>query len=173
LIEEDSMNQSTGTNAETQTETNTETDRIAFIQARWHAEIVDACRVSFLETLSRERPGTFTVDVYDVPGAFEIPLLARRLAKTGRYRAVVASAFVVDGGIYRHDFVAQSVISGLMQAQMEADVPVLSAVLTPHRFHETEEHKAFFLEHFRVKGREVADACLAVVDGSVAAATAA
>lgn len=151
----------------------TETNRIAFIQARWHAEIVDACRIAFLETLSRERPDTFTVDVFDVPGAFEIPLLARRLAKTGRYRAVVASAFVVDGGIYRHEFVAQSVISGLMQAQMEADVPVLSAVLTPHRFHESDEHRAFFLEHFRVKGREVAEACLAVIDDPTPVATAA
>ncbi|WPZ32541.1 6,7-dimethyl-8-ribityllumazine synthase [Thalassobaculum sp. OXR-137] len=152
------MNQST----ETTTTPSPRTGRIAFIQARWHAEIVDACRVSFLESLGRDRPGGFAVDVYDVPGAFEIPLLARRLARSGTYQAVVAAAFVVDGGIYRHDFVAQSVISGLMQAQMEADVPVLSAVLTPHRFHESAEHKAFFLDHFRLKGREVAAACLAV-----------
>lgn len=163
------MNQST----ETQTKSDSTDGRIAFIQARWHAEIVDACRTSFLETLRHDRPGAFAVDVYDVPGAFEIPLLARRLARTGRYRAVVASAFVVDGGIYRHDFVAQSVISGLMQAQMEADVPVLSAVLTPHRFHESAEHRAFFLDHFRLKGREVATACLAVIAGPVPVATAA
>jgi len=147
--------------------TETQPTRIAFIQARWHAEIVDACRIAFLDTLRRERPGAFAIDVFDVPGAFEIPLLARRLARGGDYRAVVASAFVVDGGIYRHEFVAQSVISGLMQAQMDADVPVLSAVLTPHRFHESAEHQAFFLEHFRVKGREVAEACLAVLDGPV------
>ena len=152
------MNQST----ETTTLTSPGSGRIAFIQARWHAEIVDACRVSFLDSLARDRPGVFAVDVYDVPGAFEIPLLARRLARSGDYSAVVACAFVVDGGIYRHDFVAQSVISGLMQAQMDADVPVLSAVLTPHQFHDSAEHRAFFLDHFRVKGREAAAACLAV-----------
>lgn len=163
------MNQST----ETQTKSDSTDGRIAFIQARWHAEIVDACRTSFLETLRHDRPGAFSVDVYDVPGAFEIPLLARRLAKTGRYRAVVASAFVVDGGIYRHDFVAQSVISGLMQAQMDADVPVLSAVLTPHQFHESAEHRAFFLDHFHLKGREVATACLAVMADPAPVATAA
>ncbi|MCR9071283.1 MAG: 6,7-dimethyl-8-ribityllumazine synthase [Alphaproteobacteria bacterium] len=163
------MNQST----ETQTKSDSAGGRIAFIQARWHAEIVDACRTSFLETLEEDRPGAFGVDVYDVPGAFEIPLLARRLARTGRYRAVVASAFVVDGGIYRHEFVAQSVISGLMQAQMDTDVPVLSAVLTPHQFHDSAEHRTFFLDHFRLKGREAAAACLAVVADPVPVATAA
>ena len=175
------MNQSTETTtnspatstATSPASTNKPAGRIAFIQARWHAEIVDACRVSFLETLRRDRPGAFAVDVYDVPGAFEIPLLARRLVRAGTYRAVVAAAFVVDGGIYRHDFVAQSVISGLMQAQMEADLPVLSAVLTPHRFHESAEHQAFFLDHFRLKGREVAAACLAVTAEPVPVAVAA
>ena len=50
-----------------------------------------------------------------------------------------------------------------MQAQLEADVPVLSAVLTPHRFHESEEHRQFFLEHFKMKGGEVARACMAML----------
>lgn len=140
------------------------TQSIAFVQARWHAEIVDQCRLAFLEEIERRGGGRLTVEVFDVPGAFEIPLQARSLARSGRYAAVVASAFVVDGGIYRHDFVAEAVISGLMQAQMESDVPLLSAVLTPHRFHDCEEHRRFFLEHFRVKGREVAEACLAVLD---------
>ena len=102
--------------------------------------------------------------VFDVPGAFEIPLMARTLAKTGKYDAVVGSAFVVDGGIYRHDFVADAVLSGLMQAQMDTDVPVLSAVLTPHQFQETEEHTRFFREHFKIKGREAAVACLSILE---------
>ena len=167
---EDRLNQSSDPQV---TQTGTQPYRIAFIQARWHAEIVDACRTSFLDTLRRDRPGAFAVDIYDVPGAFEIPLLARRLARSGKYRAVVASAFVVDGGIYRHEFVAQSVISGLMQAQMDADVPVLSAVLTPHQFHDSAEHRAFFLDHFHLKGREVATACLSVVEDPAPVATAA
>jgi 6,7-dimethyl-8-ribityllumazine synthase len=104
-----------------------------------------------------------TVEVFDVPGAFEIPLQARILARTGRYAAVVGAAFVVDGGIYRHDFVAQVVVAGLMQVQMEADLPVLSAVLTPHNFQDTEAQRHFFLEHFKVKGREAAEACLDIL----------
>jgi len=136
---------------------------IAFVQARWHADIVDSCRVAFVDEVGRRTGGSATIEVFDVPGAFELPLQARSLARTGRYAAVVAAAFVVDGGIYRHDFIAEAVVAGLMQAQMEADLPVLSAVLTPHHFQDTEAHRRFFLEHFKLKGREAAEACLEIL----------
>ncbi|MEM8752444.1 MAG: 6,7-dimethyl-8-ribityllumazine synthase, partial [Pseudomonadota bacterium] len=137
--------------------------RIALVRARWHAEIVDRLGDAFVEEMARLTNGTAVIDVIDVPGAFEIPLLARRLAAGGRHDAVVGAAFVVDGGIYRHDFVASTVIEGLMRAQMDADRPVLSAVLTPHHFHESAEHQAFFETHFVEKGREVAKACIGVL----------
>jgi 6,7-dimethyl-8-ribityllumazine synthase len=137
--------------------------RIAFVQARWHADIVDRCRIAFADEIGRLTRDSAEVEVFDVPGAFEIPLQARSLARTGRFAAVVGCAFVVDGGIYRHEFVAETVLAGLMQAQMETDVPVLSTVLTPHHFRETAEHRQFFLDHFMVKGREAAEACMAVL----------
>ena len=133
--------------------------RYAFIKANWHAEIVDRALDGF-----RRDIGDAEVDVYDVPGAFEIPLLARDLAATGRFDAVVGAAFVVDGGIYRHDFVASTVLDGLMRAQLDADVPVLSIVLTPHHFQETEAHREFFRAHFVRKGEEAARAARAIGD---------
>ncbi|WP_419901590.1 6,7-dimethyl-8-ribityllumazine synthase [Kiloniella sp.] len=136
--------------------------RFAFIQAQWHSDIVGNCRASFLSEIENRSNGTASVEIFDVPGALEIPLVARKLAKTGRFAAVVGTAFVVDGGIYRHEFVSQTVISGMMQAQMDTDIPVLSAILTPHHFHNSEEHHQFFLEHFKIKGKEVADACLSI-----------
>jgi 6,7-dimethyl-8-ribityllumazine synthase len=105
------------------------------------------------------------VECFEVPGAFEIPLHAKLLAKTGRYAAVVAAGFVVDGGIYRHEFVASSVIDALMRVQLETEVPVISAVLTPQAFHEHGEHRKFFSEHFAVKGEEAAHACAAAIFG--------
>ena len=66
---------------------------------------------------------------------------------------VVAAGFVVDGGIYRHEFVADAVIAALMRVQIDTEVPVISAVLTPQRFHEHEEHARFFREHFLRQGR--------------------
>ena len=132
--------------------------RFAFIKAQWHADIVDRALEGFLQLIPEDQ-----VDVFDVPGAFEMPLLARDLAATGRYGAVAAAAFVVDGGIYRHDFVAQAVVDGLMRAGLDTGVPVLSVSLTPHQYQETEHHNAIYRSHFVTKGREAAQAALAVV----------
>jgi 6,7-dimethyl-8-ribityllumazine synthase len=71
---------------------------------------------------------------------------------------------VVDGGIYRHEFVAEAVITGLMQVQLETGVPVISAVLTPHHFHEHETHRKFFFDHLETKGAEAARACAHTVE---------
>ena len=138
--------------------------RFAFVQSCWHREIVDQGRDAFLAEMARCGVPREGIDLYEVPGAFEIPLHAKLLARTGRYGAVVACGFVVDGGIYRHEFVATAVINALMAVQLEVGVPVISAVLTPQHFHEHAEHQAFFREHFVVKGREAASACLKTVE---------
>jgi len=134
--------------------------RIAFIQAQWHSDIVERAREAFIEEAGRQGIKPEQIDSYTVSGALEIPLQAKLLAKSGAYGAIVGAGFVVDGGIYRHEFVAQSVIDGLMQVQLETEVPVLSAVLTPHHFHEHSTHHDLFYRHFTEKGIEVAKACL-------------
>jgi 6,7-dimethyl-8-ribityllumazine synthase len=139
--------------------------RFAFLQSCWHREIVDQGRESFLAEMVRCGVPRAQIDVYEVPGAFEIPLQAKLLAQTGLYDAVVVCGFVVDGGIYRHEFVAHAVITALMSVQLEVEIPVISAVLTPQQFHEHADHKAFFHQHFVTKGREAASACLNTVAG--------
>lgn len=141
----------------------TQSPKIAVVAARWHADIVDQAVEGFREALADH--GSYQVVVHEVPGAFEIPLHAKRLAMSGEYAAVAACALVVDGGIYRHDFVANAVVDALMRVQLETDVPVFSAVLTPHHFHEHAEHRDYFTRHFAVKGRELANAVLSTLDG--------
>ncbi|MEK9279758.1 MULTISPECIES: 6,7-dimethyl-8-ribityllumazine synthase [unclassified Bradyrhizobium] len=131
--------------------------RVAFVQACWHREVVEEARIAFLK--EAEARHLNHVDVFEVPGSFEIPLHAQILAKTRRYTAIVAAGLVVDGGIYRHEFVADTVIKALMDVQLRTEVPVFSAVLTPQQFHETEVHYDFFRKHFAIKGTEVAQAC--------------
>ena len=138
--------------------------RIAFIQSCWHKELVDQCREAFLAESAAHGHGRPQIDLFELPGAFEIPLQAKLLARGGRHTAIVAAALVVDGGIYRHEFVAQAVISGLMQVQLETEVPVISAVLTPQSFHEHEVHARFFGEHLRQKGIEAARACARTIE---------
>jgi 6,7-dimethyl-8-ribityllumazine synthase len=131
--------------------------RVAFVQACWHRDVVEEARIAFMK--EAEARHLTHVDVFEVPGSFEIPLHAQILAKTRRYTAIVAAGLVVDGGIYRHEFVADTVIKALMDVQLRTEVPVFSAVLTPQQFHETEVHYDFFRRHFAIKGVEVAEAC--------------
>lgn len=130
---------------------------IAFIKASWHADIVDQALVGF--TADMEASGLdHSIDVVTVPGAYEMPLQAKRLALTERYDAIVAVALVVDGGIYRHEFVAQAVVDGLMRVQLDTNVPTFSVSLTPHHFHSVPDHEKFYFEHFSHKGAEAARA---------------
>lgn len=135
--------------------------RVALVAARWHRDIVNRAVESFRSRLDGH--GIADVDLYEVPGAFELPLLVRRLAQSGRYSGVATCALVVDGGIYRHEFVAHTVVDALMRVQLETDVPVFSGVLTPHHFHEHDAHRDQFSEHFVVKGQELADAVAATL----------
>jgi 6,7-dimethyl-8-ribityllumazine synthase len=140
--------------------------KVAYIQASWHTEITDTCKEAFIDEMSRRGHAKADLEFFRVPGSLEIPLTAKRLAKSGLYGAICASGLVVDGGIYRHEFVAQAVLNGIVQVSLDTDVPVLSAVLTPQSFRENSEpHEAFFVEHMRVKGRELAEACSAVLGG--------
>ncbi len=131
--------------------------RYAFIKANWHSDIVDRALIGFCEVIPAGQ-----IDVFDTPGAFEMPLLARDLAASRQYAAVAAAAFVVDGGIYRHEFVAQAVVDGLMRVSLDTGVPVLSVSLTPHHYQETAHHNEIYRTHFVEKGREAARAALMI-----------
>ena len=77
---------------------------------------------------------------------------------------------MVDGGIYRHEFVAQAVVSAFMQVGLETGVPVLSVSLTPQAYQETEAHNGFFSNHFVGKGEEAARAVVGTLDAHARAA---
>lgn len=132
--------------------------RICLISAQWHDDIIDSLIQSFIKTSKTKGLTTDNIDHVNVPGSLEIPLQAQLRAKTGRYDAIVVTGLVVDGGIYRHDFVAKSILESVMKIQLEQELPIIYAVLTPHHFHEGETHTAFFTEHFIAKGEETANA---------------
>src|SRR6476620_11031229 len=127
--------------------------RVAFVQPAWHREVVEECRIAFLDEIEARGIERARIDL------FEIPLHAQLLAKTRRYTAIVAAGLVVDGGIYRHEVVADTVIKALMDVQLRTEVPIFSAVLTPQQFHDSAVHHDFFRKHFVIKGIEVAAAC--------------
>ena len=131
--------------------------RIAFVQSAWHRDIVASCRTAFMTEIEVRHVAPSQVDVFEVPGSFEIPLHVQVLAKTRRYTAIVAAGLVVDSGV--RGFVADTVIRALMDVQLRTEVPVFSAVVTPTDFDETEGGLDFLSKHFATKGVEVAEAC--------------
>ena len=149
-----------------------DTLQVAIVASSWHREIVRNATTAVRAAFERSGWHAERLTLYEVPGAFEIPLHAQRLARSGRYAAVIACGLVVNGGIYRHEFVAAAVIEALMRVQLDTDVPVFSAVLTPRDFHDHDTHRRFFEDHFEHKGREVAEACLATLAALAALPTA-
>ena len=132
----------------------TKPQRVAFVQSAWHREVIEQCRLAFLAEIEERGIERARIDLFEVPGSFEIPLHVQLLAKTRRYTAIVAAGLVVDD-----EYIAETVIRALMDVQLRTEVPVFSAVLTPQQFHETAAHFDFFRKHFATKGIEVAEAC--------------
>ena len=112
----------------------------------------------------KQKERSYELKEVHVPGALEMPLVAKKLAETGNYDGIICAALVVNGGIYRHEFVAQAVLDGIVRAGMDTGVPVYSVSLTPHEFQETPDHIEFYTKHFFKKGSEVANAILIMDD---------
>lgn len=135
--------------------------KIAFIQAHWHADIVGEARKSFTADMEKAGVASNQIDVYDVPGSLEIPLQAKKLIETGEYAIIVCAGMIINGGIYHHEYVNHAVLDGMMRVQLDTGVPVLSVVLTPLEFKEDNDaHQKFFFDHFKIKGEEAAQACV-------------
>lgn len=139
--------------------------RIALVAAQWHGDLVNvATSTCYSELVKLGVKVDDNVELFKLPGSLEIPLVAKRLAQTGNWDAVIAFGLVVDGGIYRHEFVAQAVIDGLMRVGLETEVPIMSTVLTPQKF---DEHDAaqieFFRNHLAIKGAEAAQAAVQTI----------
>ncbi len=131
---------------------------IAVIQSCWHKEIVDQFKTSFSDHIQNLIPSPVSTEVIEAPGVVEIPLLTKLAAQSGQFDAIVVTGLIVDHGVYRHEFVAQSVMDSIMGIQIETEVPVIYGILTAQDFM-SEGRDKFFFEHFLTKGKEAANAC--------------
>lgn len=104
--------------------------RVALVATRWHAlvveRLIEGARSAFIQQGGDE--GALTLHL--VPGAFEIPLVAQALARSGRFDAVVCLGAVIRGETDHYRFVAQSATSGIAQAALASGVPVTLGLLT-------------------------------------------
>ena len=104
--------------------------RFAIVVSRFNSFITDRLSTAAMDALNRAGAAAADVDVVPVPGAFELPLIAKKLALTGRYDALIALGCVIRGDTTHYDYVCSETARGLQLAQMDTGVPILFGVLT-------------------------------------------
>lgn len=136
--------------------------KIAVLSASWNEKIVKAAENSFQSAIKSAQPDV-QVTVFNVPGSLEIPLAGKRALENG-YDIAVGIGFVVNGGIYRHEFVGHTVVQSILDVQLQTNKPFLSVVLTPQAYCEhLDTYTDMYVKHMDVKGKEAAKACLGMI----------
>jgi len=104
--------------------------KFGIVIARFNSFIAERLLEGALDTLMRSGVKDKEIEVARVPGAFEIPLVAQKMVKSGRYDAVICLGAVIRGSTPHFDFVANEATKGIAQASMESGVPIIFGVLT-------------------------------------------
>jgi 6,7-dimethyl-8-ribityllumazine synthase len=104
--------------------------RFAIVAARFNSLVTESLVAGCRDALERHGVPEASIDLAWVPGSFEIPLVAHKLAGTGRYVAVVCLGCVIRGETSHYDHVAGQAAAGVMQAAMSTGVPVIFGILT-------------------------------------------
>jgi len=104
--------------------------RFAIAVSRFNSFITERLLSAALDALDRSGVRSADVDVVHVPGSFELPLSAKKMAQTGKYDALIAIGCVLRGETTHYDYVCAETSRGLQLAQMDTGVPIIFCVLT-------------------------------------------
>ena len=113
--------------------------KIAIVVSRFNDFITTRLLEGAQDTLIRHEVEDTNIDVAYVPGAFEIPLVAKKLAQKGEYDAVITLGCVIRGATSHYDYVCNEVAKGVSKANDISDTPVIFGVLTTERFEQAVE----------------------------------
>lgn len=104
--------------------------KIAIVVSRFNAFVTEKLLDGALQTLLAQGVADNDITVAWVPGAFELPLVCKKLAKSGEYDAILALGCVIQGETDHYDYVCQGVTEGIMRTMLKTDIPILFGVLT-------------------------------------------
>jgi len=135
--------------------------RFAIIASRWNPGIVDVLVDGAQRALREHGVADEVVDLVRVPGAWEIPVAATKLARAGKHAAILALGCVVRGDTRHYEHVADNCAHGLMRVQLDHGVPVLNGVLAVERHADAQARAGGMHGN---KGEEVALAAMEMVD---------
>ncbi len=105
-------------------------ERFCIIVARFNDFIGSKLLAGAVDELKRHGVDENNIDIVKVPGAFEIPLLALKCAKSGKYNAIITLGAVIKGSTSHYDYVCAELTKGIAQVALQTEVPVLFGVLT-------------------------------------------
>ncbi len=104
--------------------------RYALLVSRWNSFVVESLKDGALDTLRRHGIAEDQITIYYAPGAFEMPVLAKRVAAKGEFDAIIALGAVIRGGTPHFEYVAGECTKGLAQVSLDSGVPISFGVLT-------------------------------------------
>lgn len=134
--------------------------RIAIIAARWNSNITDSLLDGAVRALARHGIAESDMDVFRVPGAFELPLACQKAARKGIYDAVVALGCVIRGGTPHFEYVCAETTRGIGEVSLREDLPVAFGLLTTDDLEQAEERSGNNSEN---KGEEAALTALEMI----------
>ena len=113
--------------------------KIGIVAGRFNEFITSKLVGGALDVLKRNDVSEENIDIAWVPGAFEIPLITKKLANTGKYDAIIALGAVIKGSTPHFDYVCAEVSKGVAQISLQTDLPVIFGVLTTNNIEEAIE----------------------------------
>jgi 6,7-dimethyl-8-ribityllumazine synthase len=128
----------------------------AIVVSRFNQEVTDGLLYGAIKYLQEKGTPIQTSDIFRVPGAFEIPLVAQQLAKTKKYRGIICLGCLIKGDTAHFEYISQSATLGLMQGSLSTETPLSFGILTTY---DEEQAKARSQKDSQNKGREAASAC--------------
>ena len=135
--------------------------RLAVIVSRFNPEVTEGLLSGTRSELKERGVPLLEADVFRAPGAFEIPLLAQTLAKSGRYAGVICLGCVIKGDTAHFEFISLGAATGLMQATLATGVPITFGILTTYT---DEQALVRSRDDAANKGREAAAACVETLE---------
>lgn len=134
--------------------------KFAIIRSRFNEEVTCGLEQGAIAFLAEQDLPKDTHDFYLAPGAFELPLMAKLLAKTHKYDGIICLGCVIKGDTAHFEFISLSASLGLMQASLETETPIAFGILTTYTDEQAElRSRSGTSEN---KGREAAAACFEV-----------
>jgi 6,7-dimethyl-8-ribityllumazine synthase len=133
----------------------------AVVVSQFNKEITDGLKAGALDFLSDKGIDGKQVQVFEAPGAFEIPLIAQTLAKTKKFDGIICLGCVVKGDTAHFEFISLGATVGIQQAMLETETPISFGILTTYT---DEQAYARSRPDEHNKGREAASACIEALE---------